>query len=60
MLRKIGRALIGVGLLMFVAGALVRRLVPRDDIPNIAYLGIYIVSGLVLGIGWLLYKRKAP
>lgn len=60
MLRKIGRSLIGVGLLMFVAGALVRRLVPRDDIPNIAYLGIYLVSGLVLGIGWLLYKRKTP
>jgi ABC-type Fe3+ transport system permease subunit len=58
MLQKIGRALIGVGLLMFVAGAFARRLVPRDDVPNVTYLGIYVVAGVVLGTGWLLYKRK--
>ncbi|MCP4776339.1 MAG: hypothetical protein GY880_19100 [Planctomycetaceae bacterium] len=58
MLQKVGRALIGVGLLMFVAGVFARRLVPRDDVPNVTYLGIYVVSAVVLAAGWLLYKRK--
>ena len=58
MLQKVGRALIGVGLLMFVAGVSARRLVPRDDVPNVTYHGIYVVSAGVLAAGWLLYKRK--
>jgi hypothetical protein len=55
---SIGRALIGAGLILFVVGTVMRRMIPRDDIPNIAYLGIYGVACLVIGIGYLIKKRS--
>ncbi len=56
----IGRALIGAGLILFVVGTVMRRMVPRDDIPNTAYLGIYGVACVVMGIGYVVKKRSAP
>ena len=52
----IGRFLIGTGLLLFIVGVVMRRTIPRDDIPNITYLGIYAVACVIMGIGYAVKK----
>lgn len=44
--------------MIFVIGTVMRRMIPRDDIPNIAYLRIYGVACLVMGVGYVIKKRS--
>ncbi|MDA7878220.1 hypothetical protein N9B39_01585 [bacterium] len=54
----LARALIGIGLAMFVGGLLMRRFVPREDVPNVTYLGIYALAVLIMGVGYVIRKRS--
>ena len=55
---SIGRALTGAGLILFVVGTVMRRMISRDDVPNVAYLGIYAVACVIMGIGYAVKKRS--
>ena len=53
----LGRALIGLGGFLFIAGVVMRRTIPRDEIPNATYIGIYAIAAVLLGIGYVVNRR---